>query len=132
MALLLAPTLPTPWSPDQVEAEFVHPAGRSWLIEDPTGVIVAALLARRAADELEILQLAVAPEARRSGLGAALVARAALEPDIGVIHLEVREDNAGALAFYEALEFQQSGRREGYYQDGGAALRLSRNVLSAR
>lgn len=72
------------------------------------------------------------PEARRSGLGAALVARAGLEPDIGVIHLEVREDNPGARAFYEALEFQQTGRREGYYQDGTAALRLSRNVLSVR
>jgi ribosomal-protein-alanine N-acetyltransferase len=132
LAQLLAPTLSTPWSLAQVEAELSHPAGRSWLVEAPDGSICAALLARRAADELEILQLAVAPEARRSGLGRLLVAGAAAEPGIKVLHLEVREDRAGARAFYRALEFREFGRRDGYYRDGGAALLLSRNVFSVR
>ena len=33
-------------------------------------------------------------------------------------HLEVRMDNEGAIAFYQALGFERTGRRRSYYRDG--------------
>ena len=43
-------------------------------------------------------------------------------------HLEVRLDNAGALALYHALGFEICGRRQGYYRDGSDALVLRRDL----
>ena len=72
-----------------------------------------------AADEGEILNLAVAPARRRNGLGRALVqhvlealsARGARQ-----IYLEVRESNAPARALYAAYRFKEVGRRNAYYR----------------
>ena len=38
--------------------------------------------------------------------------------------LEVREDNAGALAFYAAGGFAEIDRRRRYYRDGATAVVL--------
>jgi ribosomal-protein-alanine N-acetyltransferase len=40
--------------------------------------------------------------------------------------LEVREDNAGARAFYDAAGFAELGVRPRYYGDGAAAVVLER------
>lgn len=83
------------------------------------GGVAGYLVALDAADEGEILNLAVAPAGRRHGLGHALV------QDIldvlagrGVRHvyLEVRESNAPARALYAAHGFQEAGRRKQYYR----------------
>lgn len=85
---------------------------------------------RRAADEVEILNLAVRPEVRRCGIGKALVHRllqilSNSKEQIGVF-LEVRESNSAAIAFYHGLGFRQIGRRNDYYRDPTeAALVLS-------
>lgn len=128
----LEPTLPRPWSASEVEAEIRHPGGRGWLIEGSAGGVRAALLARRAADEMEILQLAVAIEARRAGLGSTLMERASGESGVERIQLEVREDNGAARAFYQALGFREVGRRTAYYRDGATAILLSRNAVRTR
>jgi [ribosomal protein S18]-alanine N-acetyltransferase len=73
------------------------------------------VLRRVAADEMEILNLAVAPEFRRNGIAGQLLKSAFLDFR-GSVFLEVRESNAGALKFYKALGFQQVSRREGYYE----------------
>ncbi len=39
--------------------------------------------------------------------------------------LEVREDNAGALAFYAARGFVEVDRRPRYYRDGATAVMRS-------
>ena len=46
------------------------------------------------------------------------------------LRLEVRSDNAAAIALYERLGFRQFGRYEDYYADGatGVALRKSRSA----
>jgi ribosomal-protein-alanine N-acetyltransferase len=43
--------------------------------------------------------------------------------------LEVREDNAGALAFYAARGFVEIDRRARYYRDGAAAVVMRRPLL---
>src|SRR5580658_3782247 len=62
--------------------------------------------------ERELLNLAVAPEFRRRGVGAELVHWLQIEPDVCVF-LEVRESNHGARAFYKKLGFQEVGVRRG-------------------
>jgi ribosomal-protein-alanine N-acetyltransferase len=78
---------------------------------------VGFLVTRRvSADELEILNLAVAPAHRRRGVAQALL-RAVLQSLEGTAFLEVRESNGAARKFYESMGFRTLGRRPGYYTD---------------
>lgn len=77
------------------------------------------MVALEAADEGEILNLAVSPAGRRHGLGRALVEQAVAtlrERGVGQIYLEVRESNAPARALYAARGFKEVGRRKQYYR----------------
>jgi ribosomal-protein-alanine N-acetyltransferase len=94
------------------------------------GLIAAAggmVLARVAADEAEILTLAVAVPACRRGLGRALLRAAQLEAAkrrARSMFLEVAERNAAARALYAGEGFVAVGRRRGYYAAAGDALIL--------
>ena len=89
------------------------------------------VLAREAGGEAEILTLAVAPAARRRGLGAALLA-AALQGAVlraaAAMFLEVSAGNAAALALYRSAGFAEVGRRRRYYADGSDALVMRRDL----
>jgi ribosomal-protein-alanine N-acetyltransferase len=81
-------------------------------------------LYRAVADEAELLTLAVAPERRRRGLGAGLLAACeagARAAGATRMFLEVAAGNAAARALYDRAGFRQCGRRPGYYRrpDGG-------------
>jgi ribosomal-protein-alanine N-acetyltransferase len=77
--------------------------------------IVGFLVARTlAADEREILNLAVAPGFRRKGVARALLA-SAFEGFRGGVFLEVRESNEVARKFYKSLGFKELSKRAGYY-----------------
>ena len=87
------------------------------------------LLARLAADEAEVLTVAVVPERRQQGLGAALLTRAAEEARLrGAVRmfLEVSTRNPAARGLYQRMGYQQVGRRAGYYADGSDALVMSK------
>ena len=86
-------------------------------------------LSRLAADEAEILTVAVKPQARGRGLGRLILRQhLALLAGRGIraIFLEVAEDNEPALRLYRALGFTEVGRRVGYYRraDGKPATAL--------
>jgi ribosomal-protein-alanine N-acetyltransferase len=85
------------------------------------------ILSRVAADEAEILTLAVDPAQRRRGLGSALL-RAAMEraADLGAtsMFLEVAVTNHAARALYMLHGFTEAGLRRRYYSDGTDALIL--------
>jgi ribosomal-protein-alanine N-acetyltransferase len=78
------------------------------------------VLCRMAADEADILTVAVAPEQRRRGCGRALM-RALLREiaarGVRRLSLEVGAGNAAALALYTAFGFEAVGARKGYYGD---------------
>src|SRR5215475_3364363 len=80
--------------------------------------VVAGFVASRAiaADEFEILNVAVHPAFRRRGVAKGLVQDAILGTR-GAWFLEVRESNLGAIALYRSLGFESAGRRENYYND---------------
>ncbi len=102
------------------------------------GLIAAAgggfILARVAADEAEILTLAVRPEQRRTGLGAALLHAAmaqAATRGARAMFLEVALANTAARALYARAGFAPVGQRPRYYPDGGDALVLSAPLAAA-
>jgi [ribosomal protein S18]-alanine N-acetyltransferase len=104
---------------------------RIWVAEEE-GEIVGFLAARSAADELEILNLAVGPEWRCRGIGCGLMAAAltdASRTGASRVFLEVRESNLPARSFYAGLGFAENGRRRAYYRHPAEdALVLTRPV----
>lgn len=76
-------------------------------------------VAHHAADEGEILNLAVAPAHHRRGIGRALVeevlARLAAR-GVRAVFLEVRASNTAARALYAGVGFREVGRRARYYR----------------
>ena len=85
------------------------------------GYIIAQIIA----DEAEILSLAVAPIARRRGVGAALLGHLIAQREaqnIGTIWLDVAADNAKAIRLYEKAGFIVSGYRPRYYRRPGGAV----------
>lgn len=68
------------------------------------------------ADEAEILNIAVARQWRRRGVGGMLM-KALLERLSGEIFLEVRTSNVEAIRLYESLGFARAGTRKLYYAE---------------
>lgn len=79
----------------------------------------AGLLAPRGAIEGDIQTIAVAPRARRNGLGRTLMLALigeARKRGAREVFLEVRADNPGAQKLYRDLGFEEIGVRPRYYQ----------------
>jgi ribosomal-protein-alanine N-acetyltransferase len=114
--ILHAEAFPEPWAAPEIERLMRILGGFGILAEDETPL--GFILARAVAGEAEILTLAVAPQARRQGVGRTLVEAAAAEASRRGAHtlfLEVAEDNPAAIALYEATDFQAAGLRRAYY-----------------
>ncbi len=92
------------------------------------GQLLGVLVAVAILDEAEIHAVAVRPEARRRGLGRALVAAAlddAASRGVTKVFLEVRAGNLAAQQLYLGLGFHPLGVRARYYADGEDALQLA-------
>lgn len=79
------------------------------------------IVVRVAADEAEILTIAVRPGQRRKGVAAALIRFAAghaRQAGAGQIFLEVAASNQAARGLYASFGFTEVGRRDGYYALG--------------
>ncbi|MEI8144096.1 MAG: GNAT family N-acetyltransferase [Alphaproteobacteria bacterium] len=82
------------------------------------GEIIGFVVSRKAADEAEILSVAIAPRLRGRGLARRLlVDHMALLVKLRVrqLFLEVEEGNQAAITLYKRLGFGEIGRRKGYY-----------------
>lgn len=121
------------WTRNQVIGILAVPG--VWLtIAELNGRTVGFALTRGVLDEAELLLLAVMPEARRRGVGAALL-RAVMADcatrKISRIHLEVRAGN-DAIKLYTSSGFSKIGERRDYYRgvDGRtySALTLHRKI----
>jgi len=112
------------WGTDAIGLQLALPGAFGWIA--PAGGMI---LARVAADEAEVLTLAVDPAVRRHGLGRALleqVLATARQRGVHAIFLEVASGNGPGRALYAGAGFVTVGRRQGYYPDGGDALVLRR------
>ncbi|HEV7992587.1 MAG TPA: ribosomal protein S18-alanine N-acetyltransferase [Gemmatimonadaceae bacterium] len=115
-----------PWTADAFESAFALQRMRMFVAEAGAaggrggapvlaGYVVALLLGA----EAEIADLAVAPSARRRGIGRLLLDRVVADlASRGVmeVFLEVRDSNSAARTLYETRGFETVGRRRGYYR----------------
>lgn len=106
------------WS-DEAFRTLLRQPEATGVVAEAQGEIVGYGLARAVAGSAEILNLAVAPEHRRTGVAhrllrallTQLVHRKATE-----VYLEVRESNEAALGLYGRYRFEPVGRRADYYR----------------
>jgi ribosomal-protein-alanine acetyltransferase len=92
--------------------------GQLILVAEVAGRVQGFLVVTVAANEAEILNMAVDPAQRRQGTGSALLLAAedhARRQDAKHMYLEVRESNAAARTFYEKHGFRKTGTRPRYY-----------------
>lgn len=90
------------------------------------------LLAPAGSGQADIQTIAVAPGARRHGLGRALMLAMldeARRREAREVFLEVRADNPNAQALYESLGFEQIAVRPRYYQPDGVDAHVMRLEL---
>ena len=127
LAAVHAKAFDASWTCDDI-ARLMQIMGGFALLAEEDGV-VGFILARTMGGEAEILTLAVAPWARRSGVGAALV-QAVVERaqalGASALFLEVAADNDAAARVYLKAGFEQAGLRRAYYSRPGAATEAAR------
>lgn len=120
VAALHARLFDEPWDAPAIKSLLEHPASTSLIaVAGEPKTIKGFVIAQLAADEAEILSIAVAPDWQRAGLGTRLIeglARASKRGEARQIFLEVAEDNTAARALYSKLGFSETGRRKGYYK----------------
>jgi ribosomal-protein-alanine N-acetyltransferase len=113
-----------PWSRELIERELGHAWSQLLLAceagpegeERVLGYIVFWLVH----DEVHVLNVATSLEARRRGVGRALMAaaeEAGKARGARVSTLEVRRSNVAALALYRAIGYRQVGIRPNYYAE---------------
>ena len=106
-----------PWSEQSIASELENPLSL-WLVAVEAGEVVGYVGSQTVLGETDMMNLAVAPEARRQGTGRALVlalVEALKEKESHSLMLEVRASNIPAQKLYASLGFSQVGRRPKYY-----------------
>src|ERR1700758_1690435 len=98
-----------PWSPEEMAQLIASSSTVGAAALDPvSGRLRGFVLSRLAADEAEILTIAVEPALRGRGVGRALLAEAlrqAANAGAKSMFLEVDENNSAALALYTRFDF---------------------------
>lgn len=112
-------SFPKPWSRTSFERELSLPQART-LVAHGQDRIVGYVCRWRIEDELQILNVAVAPMMRRRGVARLLllaVLAEAAQARLSVT-LEVARDNEPAITLYEDLGFVRTGERKDFYGRG--------------
>lgn len=107
-----------PWSKEGFAASLAMENG-VFLVAEEEGVIIGYCGMIASIEEGEITNVAVAPQARRRGVGDKLIQEiicCAKVRGINRIVLEVRVSNTGAIHLYEKNQFVSVGVRKGFYE----------------
>ncbi len=116
VAALEAAAHPAPWTAGNFRDALN--AGYSTVVGEADGAIIAYGVLMIGPGEAQVLNLTVAPAARRRGLARALLRRFlddAFRLGAEQCFLEVRLSNAAAIALYRAEGFIPVARRAAYY-----------------
>ncbi|MDF7674088.1 GNAT family N-acetyltransferase [Acetobacteraceae bacterium ESL0709] len=118
------------WDERSLKELLVLPGVTAWVAlreSKPAGF----LMVRTVLDESEVLTVAVRPSLQRKGVGRALFNHffSHIKPDVSFVYLEVSIVNSSATKFYESCNFQEIGRRPGYYSDGTEAVVMRYSLL---
>ena len=124
IAALEAASFSAPWDEASIRAELENPLALWLAAESATGEgkerpVLGYVGSQSCFEEADILNVCVAPEARRRGVAEALMLeleRRLIPKGVEKITLEVRASNEPALRLYEKLGYGQVGLRKGYYE----------------
>lgn len=125
---LIGAVSPGSWSLERLTAELVRADSIGTWVGSGQGALGLAL-GRIVLDELHVLDVAVASDHRRRGIGRRVVdalIEAAAARGCRVALLELRESNEAARSLYRASGFVVVGRRPRYYPGGEAATLMNR------
>jgi ribosomal-protein-alanine N-acetyltransferase len=119
-------TSPKPWPARAFEQELENTPETLFALRHEDKAIGFAVI-RFHPPEMDIVNLAVAPEQRRRGFGRILLGRLiekARRQGVRRIFLEVREGNLEAVGLYQGLGFEDTQRRKNFYLDPVEDARL--------
>jgi len=120
-------SFPNPWTGPLFLQELQVGFSRTIVARGDDGAILGYLCRWLVADEIHVLNVAVAPSARGRGLGAALVRQVLDEAaayHVVAVTLEVRRSNTAGRRLYDSFGFEEVGSRPNYYGRGEDALIL--------
>lgn len=107
-----------PWSEASIQDELDNPLS-CWLVaEDFQGKVMGYIGSQSVLGEADMMNLAVEPSLRRTGIGKLLVTsliEALRTQNVHSLTLEVRVSNQPARSLYDNLGFVEVGRRPRYY-----------------
>ena len=106
-----------PWTAEQLKSQMSD-AQHEFIAAVGDGRVLGYVGLMYVLDEGYISNVAVHPDARRQGIGDALIdvlAAKAAELELAFLTLEVRESNAPAIALYAKHGFHPVGKRKNYY-----------------
>ena len=106
-----------PWSLTSLKSELLNPCA-AFFVAMINGEAAGYAGMHHVVDEGYVTNIAVLPRYRRRGVASALLEnyfRYAQAHGLRMITLEVRESNAGAIAFYEKTGFRVEGKRSNFY-----------------
>ncbi len=106
-----------PWSEELFREALENPSVAVLLAQRADGAILGYAVLSTVLDEGNLDNIAVAPDARRQGVGEALLRTLTGfgREHLSCLMLEVRASNTPAIALYEKHGFQAVGRRKNYY-----------------
>lgn len=106
-----------PWSVNAMAYELRNPLS-TWFVAMDGEVVAGYVGSQTVMGEADMMNLAVAPDYRRKGIGQALVEKLVddlMRKDTYCLTLEVRVSNASAIALYDKMGFVVVGKRPNYY-----------------
>jgi [ribosomal protein S18]-alanine N-acetyltransferase len=120
---------PTAWQQIHFENELEIPFAYCWTAfpRDDRGKVLGYLIYWLVASEVHLLNVTVASDVRRRGLGRRLVRmvqRVTRQKGCEVAFLEVAADNTAAVSLYRSLGFHSTQERRDYYGPGRSALNM--------
>lgn len=107
-----------PWSEETI-LEYIS-AGNKFFTAVCGGKVLGYIGISCVLDEGYIANVAVFPEARKKGVGKALIQRVfglASDEGLSFVSLEVRESNIPAISLYKKMGFKTEGRRKNFYRN---------------
>ena len=123
---------PFPWTRGNF-SDALQAGYSAWVLRNAAGNVIAYSVMMIVLDEAHLLNLSVARDAQRTGLGWRTLdwmADVARGYGVRTMLLEVRPSNEAALRLYERYGFDRIGVRRGYYPAAGgredaAVMRIS-------
>ena len=122
---------PQPWTWSQFVQELSNPVA-TILVAEIAGEIVGYICYWMIVGEMQVLNIATSPQARRNGIAAQLLTYAfslCSAGELSAVWLEVRAGNYGAIALYQRHGFIINGKRKKYYRDGEDALLMVKEIV---